>query len=664
MGLIRRRVESSLELRASVVNPLHPRDPGLAALFPVDDSDTGVEVTPATAMTHSAVWAAVNLLARTVASLPLVVNRKLAPKGRERDPNHPLYDILHSNANQDQTSFEWREMTQGHLCLRGNGYSEIMYDDGGRVRELVPNHPDKIHPERAPDGKLWYIPESGAAIPAARMLHLRGLASNGIMGLSVIHAARRSIGVAIAAEKFGGKFFANSARPSGVLKMPGSLDEASQKRLKASWDAAHSGVENASKTAVLEQGLEYQQIGLSPDDAQFLGTIAASVPQVARWFGVPPHMIADLDRATFSNIESQGIDFVVHSIRPWLTRWEQRLETQLLTAAERKVFEIRFIVEGLLRGDSTARSAFYSSQFGIGAINRNEIRELEGLNPIPEDEDGDTFFVPLNMIPADQAKNFYGGSSSLAPAARSIRSRREVRARTEIAHGFVPMFEELSQRIVRAEVRELKKGVETYLTAGSPELFFEWIDRRYAFDGEFRKWIATLSQPAMISLATVIGQRASAEIGASGMTEAQIAEFSAGLAASFANRHTGSSRGQIRKLATTMTGDELAPALELKIEEWPAERPARMAAREAIKASRAVAREAFRSGGITRIQWVSSGDNCPFCDSLDGKIVGIEGSFAEPGDVLTAEGRAPLSISQKVLHAPIHAGCDCDIVPA
>lgn len=646
------------------MNPLHPRDPALASLFPVDDSDTGVDVTAASAMTLSAVWAAVNLLSSTIGSLPLVVNRKLSDGGRIRDPSHRLYEILHSNANADQTSLEWREMTQGHLSLRGNAYSEIISDSRGNVVELLPHHPEKLRPERMKTGALFYVPPEGLPISADRIIHLRGLATNGIMGLSPIAAARRSLGLAIAAEKFGGKFFANSARPSGVLKMPGTLNEDGQKRLKASWDSMHSGVENASKTAVLEQGLEYQAIGLSPDDAQFLGTIAAGVTNVARWFRLPPHMIADLERATFSNIEHQDINFVVHSIRPWLARWEQRLESDLLTKAERKTHEIRFVVEGLLRGDSAARSAFYTALFNIGAVNRNQIRALEGMNPIDTD-DGDTYFVPLNMIPAEQASNFYGGAARSAQPEenRSLPIRVETRARTKIAQGFKPMFLDLAQRVVRAEDRELRKGLEKYLAGGSSEVFFEWVERRYAFDGDFRNWIGLQSRAAMESLATVIDERAASEIGGSATPEVDLAQFASLLAVSFANRHVGSSRGQLRKIAT-LAADEVSSAIEAKLDGWSSNRAERISSRETIKASRAIAREAFRRGGIQRLRWVATGDNCPFCDSLDGKIVGIEDAFAGPGDILQAEGRSPLPISQKILHAPIHAGCDCDIVPA
>lgn len=362
----------------------------------------GVAVTPEKAMQCAAVYACVRVLAESVAQLPLMLFERKADGSKEPARRHPLWTLLHDQPNPWQTSFEFREQLQGHLALRGNAYAYINRVDGGRrIQELIPLHPDRVSVEQASDLTVTYrLDRSKDVFQASEILHLRGLSSNGVTGLSPIGQARESIGLALATAEHGANLFGNGARPSGVLTHPGQLGDEAAARLKASWTAAHGGA-NRLGTAVLEEGLTWTALTMTSEDAQFLETRKYQRAEIASIFRIPPHLIGDLEKATFSNIEHQGLEFVVHSLMPWLVRWEQRIASGLLSQLERQRYFVKFNVAGLLRGDLKSRYDAYHQAIADGWLTRNETRALEDLNPGPKELD--EFLVPLNMAKADDA---------------------------------------------------------------------------------------------------------------------------------------------------------------------------------------------------------------------------------------------------------------------
>ncbi len=371
-------------------------------------SDAGELISPEAAMSISAVYACVRILAESVASLPLMLYRRRSDGGKERVTDHPLYELLHNAPNREMSSFTWRETCQGHVSLWGNTYSQVVYDGGGRVREIWPLRPDRMTVGRTPAGELGYEyrRDTGEArvFRADEILHIPGMGFDGLVGYSPITLARNALGLSRATEKFGSKLFANGARPSLVIKTPGTakLSDAAKKRLQDSWNAEFGGVERAHSTAVLEEGMDIASIGVPPEDAQFLETRRFQLLEIARMFRVPPHMLAELERATFSNIEHQAIEFVVHTLRPWLVRWEQSMRRRLLTEAERaQGYFVEFAVDGLLRGDAKSRNESYRIGRNGGWLSVNDIRSLENLNPI---DNGDIYLQPLNMVPAGEAE--------------------------------------------------------------------------------------------------------------------------------------------------------------------------------------------------------------------------------------------------------------------
>ncbi len=338
-----------------------------------------------------------SVIAGTVATLPLHVYRRLPGGGRERAVDHPLYSVLHDAPNDLLTSCEFREMMQAHLCLRGNAYARIVRDQSGTVAALRPVHPDRVSVFRKADAITYSVQdESGPQeiFTPETMLHVRGLGPDGVLGYSPITLARNAIGLSIATENHGAKFFSNGAKPSGVLETPGNLSEAQLKSLREHWEKMHSGPENAGKMAILNGGMKYAGVSMSNDDAQFLETRKFQIPEIARIFRVPLHKIQDMSGATFSNIEHQAIEFVTDCIRPWAVKWEQRLNTALLTRAERREYFIEFSLDALMRGDTTSRYTAYRVGREGGWLSSNDIRDLENLNRI---EGGDSYMQPLNF---------------------------------------------------------------------------------------------------------------------------------------------------------------------------------------------------------------------------------------------------------------------------
>jgi HK97 family phage portal protein len=362
-------------------------------------AQTGVSVSEETILALSAVWACVRIKSNTLASLPLQVFER-TPDGKRLATDHPAYYLLHSEPNLNDTSFSFRQQLQANKDIKGNAYALIIRKGSQVPVELQPLNSGDVTVKKE-GGKLLYTVE-GKPVPQENILHFKGLTFDGVEGKGVVSAARESFEHALSLQAFGNKFFQNGAHLSGVLEHPGKLSADAAKRLQNSWNARYKGIQNAYSTAVLEEGMKFNPLAIPPQDAQYLEQIKAKIADVARLFGVPLHMLAELDGATFSNIEHQGIEFVVHTMRPELVQWEQELNRKLFRESEKGQFFCEFNLEGLLRGDSVARAAMYSALYQVGAISSNEIRQRENMNTT---EGGDEKYRPLNMVPITETIN-------------------------------------------------------------------------------------------------------------------------------------------------------------------------------------------------------------------------------------------------------------------
>lgn len=362
-------------------------------------------------MQNSAVYACVRVLAESIASLPLHVY-KYKGDGKEKAVEHSLYFLLHDSPNDEMTSFTFREIVMTHLLLWGNAYIQIIRNGKGEILQLFPLRPNEVTVERNDSGEIQYryrrYNEENPNFKDVReiiltpsnLLHIAGLGFNGLIGFSPIAMARNAIGLSIACENFGSKFFANGACPLGILKTPTLVKDPT--KLQESWQSMYGG-ENAGKIAVLEQGMEYETISIPPDDAQFLQTRKFQIAEIARIFRVPLHFLNELDRATFSNIEQQSLEFVIYSLMPYITRLEQAFNKSLFLSKELGKYFVKFNLSGLLRGDYASRVSGYCSLIQNGVLSINDVRELEDLNKIPAEEGGDLYIVNGNYIKLQDA---------------------------------------------------------------------------------------------------------------------------------------------------------------------------------------------------------------------------------------------------------------------
>ena len=376
--------------------------------FSFGRSSSGNFVDEISAMSNSVVFACVKVLAESVASLPLHFYR-YTDNGKERAIDHKLYKLLHDAPNDRITSFVFREMLMTQLLLWGNAYAWLRLDGRGNVQDIIPLESSKMSVNYDDDWTITYTYSLGKygliKLPNWQILHIYGLGFDGLIGYSPIAMARNAIGLSIACEEHGSKFFSNGARPSGILKTPTIIKDPS--KLRESWERAYGGSENAGKVAILEQGLEYQPISIPNSDAQFLETRRFQIEEIARIFRVPLHLLNDLSHATFSNIEHQSLDFVVHTLTPWLVRWEQALNQSLIPPNDRDKYFFKFNTGGLLRGDIKSRYEAYAIGRQQGFLSSNDIRELEDLNLIPTDEGGNSYLVNGNMMKLSQAGAAY-----------------------------------------------------------------------------------------------------------------------------------------------------------------------------------------------------------------------------------------------------------------
>lgn len=451
---------------------------------------SGVTITPDTAMQATTVYACVRILSETVASLPLPLYRRTGDRGRERAVDHPLYTLLHDAPNPEMTSFELRETLMGHVLLWGNAYCDIQTDGAGRVTALWPLRPDRMAVRRdKATGLIVYdytLPGTVTKVPLAadRILHIKGLSVNGLVGLPPIAMARQSIGLALATEEFGARFFSNNAQPGVVLEHPGKLGEEAYNRLRESWSETHSGLSNAHRVAILEEGMKLDKIGIPPNDAQFLETRKFQAVEIARIFRVPPHLIGDLDRATFSNTEQQSLEFVIHTIRPWLVRIEQAITRSLLMPAERRTYFAEFLVDGLLRGDTTSRYAAYATGRQWGWLSINDVRTLENLNPV---DGGDAYLEPMNMTEAGSAP------APAAPApTRSLAAEMAPVFHDATLRHMAPVYQDATGRIAKRICRDVQTACQRYLTRGDWSGWEHWLA---AWRVETEAWMVATVTP-------------------------------------------------------------------------------------------------------------------------------------------------------------------------
>ena len=395
------------------------RDSG--TIFSFGRADSGEQVDERSAMQIATVYACVRLLAESVAQLPLHLYRYTdSGTGKEMAADHPAYPILHRQPNPEMSSFTWRETMMVHLLLYGNSYNQLIRDGRNCIVSIYPLLPENVEVDRDEHGEIYYIyhaytdetpgeKNKDIIFHREEVLHVPGLGFNGLVGFSPIAMMKNSLGTTIAVEKYGSAFFKNGAQPSGVLEHPGVLKN--PEKIRQNWSDVYGGANNAHKVAVLEEGMSYKAISLPPEDSQFLSTRQFGVEEICRIFRVPPHMVQDLQRATFNNIEHMSIEFVMHTLMPWLIRIEQAIIKDVLIDEEKDEFFPKFNVDGLMRGDYKSRMEGYAVAITNGIMSVNDVRKLENLDPLDEAEGGDLHLINGSYTRLSEAGKAYGANA-------------------------------------------------------------------------------------------------------------------------------------------------------------------------------------------------------------------------------------------------------------
>ena len=628
-------------------------------------------ITPTSAMKLSAVYACVRILAETMGSLPLIIYEQVG-KGKRRAQDHPLYKLLHDRPNEFMTAFEYREVIQGHLALWGNAYTQLEYDARGQVTSLWPLLPNMVHASKFENGqRLYYyqLPNGQMQWISGNVIwHLRGLGGDGLNGYSVVGFARKNFETGLNADTFVNKFYKNDARPGVIIEHPGVLGDEAHKNLKKTWKDSYEGVEKSHRVAILEEGMKLHEVGMPPADAQFIETREFQVVDICRWFRMQPHKVGHLANATFSNIEHQSIEHVTDTIAPWASRWEQSIDQNLMTPQDRRRYYSEFLLEALLRGDTATRFAAYAQARQNGWLSANDIRRLENMNPI---DGGDVYLVPLNMVPAPQAGQ---GASQEGNANRSSRAAevRTAAMRLRLRGAYLDLYRDTAGRILRREVNDIKSQVAKRWMRdqlGARQLntaeFILWLEDYYRDFGDGAKRDML---PVNSTYGEAVTAEAMDEIGEEfEEMDPEVVRFIESYSGSYGARHSGISLDRLKQaiLRAQQEGELPEDLLEQELDTWEDSRANGIAEEESTRLNNAVAKTVFILGGITKLKSVAFGDSCPYCKSLDGKIVGINQWFLAAGDEILPDGvDEPLTTTTNIGHPPYHGGCDCMVVAA
>ena len=417
---------------------------------------SGANVTVDKAMGFVPIMAAIRVISENIASLPLQVFERLS-KGKRLAPEHRLYAVLHDSPNPEMSSMTFREVMQSHIESWGNAYAEIEYDTDGFPMHLWPLRPNDMTVIRE-NGKLWYLYRTSDGkerrLKREQVFHIPGLGYDGRIGYSPIHMARRGIALGIAVEEFAGRFYDHDARPGIALKLGAEFeyDDDAKKRLAESFDATHAGLSNKHRTAVLDEGMSIEQIGWPPELGKLVGESQKwTIPTTSRVFNLSPHMLHDLERSTFNNIEEQGLNVSTYQFRPRTVRWDQQIKLQLLRDDERHFAEHN--LEGFLKGKIADRMAANWQMFQMGAITPNEIRARENMNQ-RDDPDGDNFYVPVNIAPVGEEEEIEA-LPVLPPLQLATRSMKAADDRKRIAERYRPLFERVTRELIAFEQEQV-----------------------------------------------------------------------------------------------------------------------------------------------------------------------------------------------------------------
>lgn len=649
----------------------HPSNPGGADLVSWTggtDTVTGINVTESTALTFTTVYVCQKILAEAVGMLPLHIFERLSDGSRERATSHPNYILLNQRPNHWQTAYEFWGFMVASLSLWGNGYAQIMRKGNvlyGQPTELIPLHPGRMVVSRKNKELIYtYTQADGAkrVFFAQEILHVRNLLSNGLVGLSPISALRNSIALGMATEEFAQRFYANDATPTFVLKHPTELSPNAKGNIRDSWNAEVGGLENKHKFAILEEGLDIEQIGMPLKDAQFLELMKYSKRDISSIWRIPLNLLNDWEHNTFTNATEMIQVFHKDVLLPQLTCLQQAIMRDLFTRQDTQQYFVEFLPDALLRGDTLQRFTAYGIAIEKSFMKPNQARLLENW---PLAEGGDELLVPLNNVSGSAFAETGGADQDVQESQNSIRSlptcetraSRSVNARREAIKRMQPLIADSAQRVVNREVIDIRKKAKAMLQSRAAADFNKFL-RTY-----YKNYPATVEDKmngVFTALAEEVHGIALNEIDSD--APLNVPEWSRGYSTQYGQEHSQNSLNQLTKLIDDTEPAEQLAVIEKRMDEWEEKRAAKIADRQGNNLAAAMATAVFVAGGITRKVWAVGAKPCPLCSQMAGRTVSVSGSFLKPGDTVEPGGdTAPINVQRDFAHPPLHSGCECTI---
>jgi len=631
----------------------------------------GTRVNEVSSLTISGLFAALNFLASTFATLPRSVFRRLPDGSKIRDYDHPLYDRIHNKPNNsDLTSWQWIYTSIMHKYLWGYWYT---YHDvqSYQNQELIPLLPDRTWLDPENDERYITHIKNGQKIPQriylprSQVLRIPHISLDGIQGKGVIYYARESLGLTKAQDEFAATFFGSGIHPGGFVEVEHTPDEETRKGLQKDFNEKYGGLGKNWKFIFVTGGATVKETEIDATKAQVLESRQFSVVEIARWMNLPPHILRELSRATFSNIEEQSLELVIYSLLPVVTQIEQTMNIALFDEEERRTHYVKFELKGLLRGDLKARTEFYKAMIDRGIFNADMVLDLEDMNPQPKGL-GKIFVVPLNMVNKEMVVSPQPltienkGNSLVERATVQIVKKRSAALRRRLTIAYKPKFEEFARQLVKKETDAVRAAVEEMLSQHGITEFNAWLEGFYR---DFGKEVDVLVAPLINSYATDVLPIAQEEINSDSDIAPQYLEFQREYREVLAQRHVISSREQLKAIIrdAQKEGESEPEALEQRLTEWEEKRPGKIVMREMVRAENAFTRSVFALCGIMKIRSIAYGDSCPYCQDLDGKVIGIDEYFLPKGDFQPEGAERPLTVTSNHSHPPYHDGCDCGI---
>jgi HK97 family phage portal protein len=628
----------------------------------------GTRVNEVSSLNISAVYAAVNFIASTIASLPKVIFRRIPSGGRVKAYEHPLYDRLHNKPNgSNMTAWQWIYTQLIHKYLWGNWYTYLDFKSH-QNRGLIPLLPDRTYQDPTDDSVYITHKKDGTQLrfPDSQILHIPHFSLDGVKGKGVVHYARESLGITKALDEYAGHFFGNGTHQGGFVEIQGVMDDETRKGLQADFNEKYRGLGEAWKVIFLTGDAKFKPNEIDLARSQALESRQFSVLEVSRWLNLPPHVLRELTHATFSNIEEQALELVIYSLMPITTQIEQAMNIAFFDDEEREKHYVKFELKGLLRGDLKARTEFYNAMLDRGVFNADMVLDLEDMNPQP-DGLGQLYILPLNMVnkklvvsPQPLTIEAPRGAPETKRQTVQIVERRSGALRRKITIAYKKQFDSYGEKIIAEEVNAVRKAAKETLGARNMVDFLAWLDEFYP---EFSKTIDTLAAPLLTSYSDAILPVALEEIASEANISAQYQAFQREYREYFVDRHVKSSTGQLKSIVSNAqeNDEDIAEVVEQRLTEWEEKRGAKITMRESIRAESAFTRAAFAGAGISKIRSVSYGKSCPYCLALDGKIIGIDEYFLTKGEFQPDGADEPLIVTGNCSHPPYHDGCDCGI---